>query len=120
VATREQIKSAVSDDEWQEFRKSLKGLSTYKKLDALQSYFDNFNVGHKKHKFGYRVNTDSCDVCIRVDNYLKALMRGGQLVPFLDLGYFVHTSGYAGRKWRDATSYETIDGLRRKVSVVRK
>jgi hypothetical protein len=80
VATyAEKVKKAVADPHWQQFRKSLKGLSTYDKLQRLGYYYcDNLDLD--KHA-GIEPCGLECDVCVRVDNYIKALCRGGQLYP---------------------------------------
>lgn len=114
------VQEAVKDEAWQEFRRSLKGLPTAQKLDRLQEYWE----AHKFHDYAkhawYPLDpVPDCDQCIQVDNYLKALMRGGQIEPFLCLSYFVHVKE-ASRKWRDVMVSRTIDGHRRKVSVIRK
>lgn len=119
------VRDAVNDEGWQTFRRSLKGISTADKLDALQTYWKHGNDEGRAYLHNYydakhapmNVSKD-CDICIRVDNYLKALMRGGQLTPFLDLSYFIHVSNPG--PWRNCMTWETIDGLRRKVSVIRK
>lgn len=69
------IAQAVDDEEWQMFRYSLKGQSTQKKLDLLHEYF--YDQHKKVEDEGHSLW--DCDVCIRVDNYIKALCRGGQL-----------------------------------------
>lgn len=62
--SRNAIDRAVNDAAWQQFRKSLKGLPTTVKLDKLYTHlFDEL----------------SDDTVVRVDNYLNALKRGGQL-----------------------------------------
>jgi hypothetical protein len=61
-----QIASAVDDQGWQEFRISLKGLTTREKLRKLKSYLASGPGGRDTRK-------------VRVDNYLKALARGGQV-----------------------------------------
>jgi len=64
----EQIQRAVDDREWQNFRLSLKGLTTREKLDKLKEYIP--------------VGTPRNDVkCVRVQNYLNALARGGLIQP---------------------------------------
>jgi hypothetical protein len=63
--TPKHIAEAVDDEEWQKFRLSLKGISTKEKLDKLVDY--------------YHTETNQQTVDIRVDNYLKALARGGQI-----------------------------------------
>jgi hypothetical protein len=66
----QRIAQAVDDEDWQRFRVSLKGLKTPAKLVALHAYYIN-----GINQPGY---TD--DIFIRVDNYLKALARGGLVV----------------------------------------
>lgn len=69
------VSEAVNDAEWQAFRKALKGLSTREKLVKLEEYWyeQHESVHGPMHHFS------TCYVCLRVDNYLKALARGGQL-----------------------------------------
>lgn len=62
--TRDEIMQAVNDPKWQEFRLSLKGLPTYRKLIMLDEYL--------------KTHTARVDK-VRVDNYINALLRGGQL-----------------------------------------
>jgi hypothetical protein len=64
-----EVQEAVADPEWQQFRLSLKGETTKYKLAALRLYFVE-NAGEA--------------VRIRVDNYLKALARGGQIAVSTD------------------------------------
>jgi hypothetical protein len=63
----------VDNEEWQRFRVSLKGRATNQKLQQLVNYL----VAVRPHEPGegeeYAVRV------IRVDNYLKALARGGQI-----------------------------------------
>lgn len=66
--TRIEVRRAVADPEWQRFRHSLRGLSTFEKLLRLRSYVI-LDQG------------DDLAITIRVDNYIKALCRGGQLEP---------------------------------------
>lgn len=65
----------VSDaEEWQRFRVSLKGLTTYEKLYCLAKYYSMISfdtTGADK----VRAQIEKC----RIDNYLGALVRGGQL-----------------------------------------
>ncbi len=61
---------AVKCDRWQKFRLSLKGVRTEEKLDRLNDYLENLV------KAG---NISDWEYC-RVDNYINALLRGGQLV----------------------------------------
>jgi len=69
----DEIMTAIDDDDWQTFRKSLKGLPTEDKLDQLYHYL---------HKFFEESETNYGEFFvreIRVVNYLNALKRGGQL-----------------------------------------
>ena len=70
TANSRRIAEAVDDEKWQEFRVSLKGLSTEDKIRRLRSY--DWNGEHEGEEA-------DCDTCIRIDNYIKALCRGGQL-----------------------------------------
>lgn len=72
VASR-RIAEAVDNEDWQKYRLSLKGLSTRGKLDKLRSY--------QEQAPAECPGDLTCDYCIRVDNYIKALCRGGQLWP---------------------------------------
>ena len=62
---KEEIDKAIDDEKWQEFRKSLKGISTEEKLDKLQEWL-NSHKGSRKAE-------------VQVINYINALKRGGQL-----------------------------------------
>lgn len=64
------IQHSVNDAAWQRFRISLKGLSTENKLDNLEGYCQ------RREKDGNRMSME--DQC-RIDNYINALLRGGQL-----------------------------------------
>jgi hypothetical protein len=70
------IARAVDDENWQLFRVSMKGKPTKQKLEMLQAYWQ-LHMDNHDHVMG----DDGCDYCIRVDNYIKALSRGGQLHP---------------------------------------
>lgn len=72
-ATSRRIAQAVDDQEWQEIRLSMKGIPTESKLKMLEWYY-----GYGDHQYITK-ECDDCDVCIRIDNYIKALCRGGQL-----------------------------------------
>lgn len=61
-------KYCVENASWQEFRQSLKGLSTEVKLDKLKEYFE------RDHS-----NADYAATMVQVSNYINALKRGGQL-----------------------------------------
>jgi hypothetical protein len=78
VATKERIREAVSDPEWQKFRLALKGTPTMDKLEKLKYYLRTSTHSHPL--YGIQ-DVTACDVCIQVDNYIKALCRGGQLFP---------------------------------------
>lgn len=68
--TQAEISQAVNDAAWQRFRKSLKGLSTSQKLEHLEMYCQ------RREKDGNRLSRMDQ---VRVDNYINALLRGGQL-----------------------------------------
>ena len=68
--SRKEIDIAINDDKWQAFRRSLKGLPTRDKLESLSDYL---NVELDQ---GMSIDVDKQ---IRVDNYINALKRGGQL-----------------------------------------
>jgi hypothetical protein len=76
------IAQAVDNEDWQKFRVALKGSSTRFKLSELEAYWDlsEHDTFDKRHH-------EDCDPCIRVDNYLKALARGGQLYSGVSLQY---------------------------------
>lgn len=81
MITRERILRAVQDEDWQDYRKSMKGLSTGVKLAWLRTYYDREHANPPAF-FDLEVHQEqwkNCDVCIRIDNYIKALCRGGQL-----------------------------------------
>lgn len=74
----ERVHQAVDNEEWQRFRRSLKGTSTEEKLTRLCVYY----LDNAPHIYPTDIEPcGDCDVCIRVDNYIKALCRGGQLYP---------------------------------------
>ena len=81
------VHAAVDNEDWQRFRVSLKGQATANKIALLECYM--ICNGHLGHGYG-DIDTTQCDVCIRVDNYLKALCRGGQLRAQVDLQYAVY------------------------------
>lgn len=65
---REAVYFASGAEEWQQFRVSLKGFNTHEKLARL--YF----------RRGHFMKTQLQDLeVLRIDNYLGALVRGGQL-----------------------------------------
>ena len=64
-----QIWKAVDDPMWQTTRISMKGISTQNKLYICEEYY-------RQHA---PKQSEEREVDIRIDNYLKALCRGGQL-----------------------------------------
>lgn len=68
--TREEIDEAIQDTYWQSVRLSMKGTSTEEKLEVLQQYLiyqgTDGRCLERKH-------------IVQVDNYINALLRGGQL-----------------------------------------
>lgn len=70
------VYEASDHEEWQLFRVSLKGLTTYEKLYCLDRYLDALA---REDQHGWDLN-----VC-RVDNYIGALVRGGQLNKNLEV-----------------------------------
>lgn len=64
--------------EWQLFRVSMKGLSTSEKLYMLNNYYDAKVVANASNNSGEEWVTYKKNKC-RVDNYIGALRRGGQL-----------------------------------------
>jgi len=68
--TRDEIQHAIDDDRWQHLRLSMKGMTTENKLRELHAY----RVSEMTHTGIPRV------VQVRIDNYINALLRGGQLV----------------------------------------
>jgi hypothetical protein len=72
TVSSKRIAQAVDNEDWQKFRVALKGITTRMKLRMLEEYNDT-----EPHTGRHEEN--DCDTCIRVDNYIKALCRGGQL-----------------------------------------
>lgn len=79
----EEVRGAVYEaedtEDWQRFRVAMKGLTTQEKLGMLNNYFEKFvdrttdgNVEWPKYK-------------CRIDNYIGALVRGGQLNSNLEI-----------------------------------
>ena len=63
-------------ENWQRFRVALKGLSTHEKLLMLRRRFEKYKDSIHVTSQGYPfARVEKC----RVDNYLGALVRGGQL-----------------------------------------
>lgn len=63
---------AADADHWQRFRVSLKGMTTREKLYCLNEYGKMFVV---KNEIWHNKKMQMC----RIDNYIGALVRGGQL-----------------------------------------
>jgi hypothetical protein len=106
TANSKRIAQAVDNEEWQELRLSMKGKSTGEKLDVLEAYWKTEHHRHHDLFVGdllKPIDTTDCDICIRVNNYIGALKRGGQLVRFIDLSYVKHIAGRE-HKWRDVQS----------------
>ena len=93
TANSRRIAEAVDNEEWQRFRVSMKGKSTAEKLDMLEEYYEQQRV------LGYRAEYPNDrreflddrhyeDVKIRIDNYIKALCRGGQLEAGMTFDHF--------------------------------
>jgi hypothetical protein len=64
--SQQDIQEAVKDKKWQKFRLSLKGCATSVKLERLEGYL-------------LTTKADRWQFKCRVDNYINALKRGGQL-----------------------------------------
>lgn len=71
---REAVYESITADHWQMFRVGMKGLTTQKKLYCLAWYWLNCNWGE-----------DDALKKIRINNYLGALIRGGQLNDKLEI-----------------------------------
>src|SRR4051794_25209628 len=84
MAYMDDVLTAIRDPEWQKFRRSLKGMDTASKLNNLKDYYlDNSRYWSHEYHDG-RVTREELEhklgkVSVQVDNYLKALARGGQL-----------------------------------------
>lgn len=79
--TSRRIARAVDNEAWQMFRLSMKGKPTEHKIRMLEFYFHDGVVKAMNGDKDYIYD----DVCVRVDNYIKALCRGGQLDSGLSL-----------------------------------
>lgn len=64
--TKSEIEKAIKDEKWQAYRVRMKGLTTQEKLVRLELW--------------YLRGIESRRVKVQVDNYINALLRGGQLV----------------------------------------
>ena len=82
MSYKDRVAIAVNNDAWQKFRISLKGKTTEQKLARLKTYWWlSQDMEHFPCRFLSIESPDECVVCLRVDNYIKALCRGGQLFP---------------------------------------
>jgi hypothetical protein len=68
--TPAKIQSAVCHEDWQAFRKCLKGKSTQEKLNGLECWLRDFTLISRYE-----------DRTVQVQNYLNALARGGFIKP---------------------------------------
>jgi hypothetical protein len=83
-ATSKRIAEAVDNEDWQKYRLAMKGKSTKLKLVMLARYYDEgaqhwLNGKCDEHCTLYVDDEEFENYKIRVDNYIKALCRGGQL-----------------------------------------
>jgi len=70
--SKAEIREATRDSHWQEFRLGMKAYNTEGKLDCLEIYHTNGRVFDK-------TNHERRMRRVRIDNYINALLRGGQL-----------------------------------------
>ena len=77
--TSRRIAEAVDDEEWQKFRVSMKGKTTAEKLQMLGQYYRDEQYKVDGMSEGVEKDKAFLDINIRLDNYIKALSRGGQL-----------------------------------------
>lgn len=85
TAYSRRVAQAVDNEDWQKFRLSMKGKPTETKLEMLQKYWTDKHNSHTGRLFYdsamHFADWMNCPFCVRVDNYIKALCRGGQLCP---------------------------------------
>lgn len=72
--SRGEIQKCVNNEEWQLFRQTLKGLPTHTKLQMLKDYLWEGTLSDDVEEMRKRR--------VRVENYLNALRRGGELIHF--------------------------------------
>lgn len=70
-------------ENWQRFRVSLQGLSTSQKLYCLMAYWE-VHVAKSLERMGAHPDLTIVEL-VRINNYLGALKRGGQLSKTLDV-----------------------------------
>jgi hypothetical protein len=68
--TPAKIQSAIQHEDWQKFRKSLKGKPTREKLNGLDYWLRDFTLSSRYEERR-----------IQIQNYLNALARGGFIKP---------------------------------------
>jgi tRNA uridine 5-carbamoylmethylation protein Kti12 len=89
TASSRRIAEAVDDENWQKVRLSMKGISTAEKLDVLEKYYDENIDAHKYADVSIAAEErEREDIKIRIDNYIKALCRGGQLEAGMTFDHF--------------------------------
>lgn len=86
MTSKERIRLAVDNEDWQRYRRMMKGQSTEMKLKMLRNYYAE---GENHFMRGGQCPDKDCSLKvdaeefenykIRIDNYIKALCRGGQL-----------------------------------------
>lgn len=69
MASIKEVLQVVNDTDWQDFRVSLKGIDTEDKIRKLH------------HRYVVKKAASNRAEYVRIDNYIKALTRGGQLHP---------------------------------------
>ena len=81
--TREEIDAYCVRDVkgrgWQAFRRSLKGLPTKEKMIRLKQWHNRWCVRSPGISSAIQLSPP-VDVRVQIDNYINALLRGGQLV----------------------------------------
>lgn len=70
----EEVKEAINDEQWQQIRKSMKGMSTDDKYKTLHGYLE-FKESMLVDEHEMRM------VHVRITNYVTALSRGGIIKP---------------------------------------
>jgi hypothetical protein len=89
TANSKRIAEAVDNEHWQKFRVGLKGKSTHHKLELLELYWDSEMERISAADLPPIVaDLQREDVRIRIDNYIKALCRGGQLEAGMTFDHF--------------------------------
>lgn len=81
-ATSQRIAEAVDNEDWQKFRLSMKGKSTADKITMLEDYYNDNTSDEVEPEIPLET------IKIRIDNYIKALCRGGQLEAGMTFDHF--------------------------------